>query len=74
MTGSQWFPPVPGTGQLSGSQSPPPRRGGEPLRQHAARSDWFPTGTSHETDPTCIHCGSRYLEQGRCLDCGRTQR
>ena len=22
-------------------------------------------------EPTCLHCGSKWLERGRCLDCGQ---
>ena len=28
-----------------------------------------------QPDPaTCLHCGSRMIEKGRCLDCGRAAR
>ena len=27
-----------------------------------------------EDDQGCLHCGSRMIEKGRCLDCGRAAR
>lgn len=62
--GVQGVPETTGTprGGASEAGCPRPRR---------SKSGDTLTGWGQNTDPSCLHCGSRWVEAGRCLDCGR---
>jgi len=62
-------PPVsPGVPLVTGGASPRPI-GGTHHHSHPASAP--PGGRGTGDAQTCPHCGSRVIERGRCLDCGR---
>lgn len=65
------FPVFPCVPRLVGYAFPRPIGG----THHTYTSGPVPQGTQKRgTDQSCLHCGSRVIERGICLDCGRPAR
>jgi len=64
-----------GTRSATSSQSSSPPTGTRTMSARESAGVKTP-GRPDELSPdlTCLHCGSRMIEKGRCLDCGRAAR